>query len=49
MTTGRSGFDFSLERIYGTGLKNPLATVEAGLRGFFKSGFNFLLLMKTVR
>jgi hypothetical protein len=43
VATRRSRVDFSLERIYRTSLKNPLAD-EAGVRGFSKLGFGSLLL-----
>jgi hypothetical protein len=48
VATRRPGFDSSLERIYGTGLKNFFAG-ETGVREFSKPGFDSLLLMKTVR
>jgi hypothetical protein len=47
VVTKRLGFNSSLEQIYGIGLKN-LFTDKAGVRGFYKSGFGSLLIMKTV-
>jgi hypothetical protein len=46
VATRRPGFDFWLDQIYMTALKNHIVD-EVGVRGFSKPRLGFLLLMET--